>query len=119
MGGGSAVTDTVGTGASAAGAVSAAAAGTLIVALHLGRGEPLASPQEGHDYFVREAKADGVTPVELGAAFEAARKAGEEPYRDVIHPNATGQRIIATTLLPVIEAAVRGATTTTTTRGTR
>ena len=90
----------------------------VIVALHLGRDEPLASPQEGHDYFVREAKADGVRPVELGAAFEAARKSGEEPYRDNIHPNATGQRIIATTLLPVIEGAVRGAATTTT-PGTR
>jgi hypothetical protein len=89
----------------------------VIVALHLERAERLTSPQEGHDYFVREAKADGVTPVELGAAFEAARKAGEEPYRDNIHPNVAGQRIIATTLLPVIEAEVGGAATTR--RGTR
>lgn len=62
-----------------------------------------------------------MTPVELGAAFEAARKAGEQPYRDFIHPNATGQRIIATTLLPVIEEEIRAGAPrpATTTRGTR
>jgi hypothetical protein len=81
----------------------------VIVAQHLERTETLASPLAGHEAIAQEARRDGVTPLELGVAFEQARRHGEDPYRpgDQIHPSVVGQREIATALLPVIEAAVR------------
>ncbi|MDB5321808.1 MAG: hypothetical protein JWN40_3439 [Phycisphaerales bacterium] len=81
----------------------------VIVAQHLERTETLASPLAGHEAIAQEARRDGVTPIELGIAFEQARRRGEDPYRqgDQIHPSVVGQREIAGALLPLIEAAVR------------
>jgi hypothetical protein len=79
----------------------------VIVAQHLERQETLASPLPGHDVIAQEARRDGVTPIELATAFEAARARGEDPYRDGIHPSIVGQREMAGALLPAIEAAVR------------
>ncbi len=88
--------------------MSRAAGAKVIVAQHLERTETLASPQEGHEAIGQEARRNGVTPIELGVAFEQARKRGEEPYRqgDHIHPSDVGQREIAGALLPAIEDLV-------------
>jgi len=40
--------------------------------------------------------------VQLGPAFADALKRGDNPYRDVIHPNALGQKIIADQLIEAI-----------------
>ena len=79
----------------------------VIVAQHLEQKETLASPLLGHEVIKHEAMQDGLTPIELGKAFAAARARGEEPYRDPIHPNPVGQREIAGALAPAIEAAVK------------
>jgi hypothetical protein len=79
----------------------------VIVAQHLERAETMASPLPGHEVIKAECLRDGITPIQLGAGFETARSHGEQPYRDSIHPNAAGQRIIAMTLLPVIESALQ------------
>jgi len=79
----------------------------VIVALHLSRDERMASPQEGHDYFVRQAKEAGVTPVELGISFESARQRAANPYLDHIHPNALGHALIADALLLRITSDLR------------
>jgi hypothetical protein len=79
----------------------------VLVAQYLERDETLASPLPGHDIIARESKNDGVEPIELGPAAAAARSQGENPYRDSIHPNDAGQRIIATTLLPAIEKSLQ------------
>ena len=85
----------------------------VIVALHLDRDEAQTGViKEGHDILRREAKNDGAMPVELGPPFALAlRGGGKLPYRDGIHPNENGQRMIATTLLPVIEAQLGGPST--------
>jgi lysophospholipase L1-like esterase len=90
-------------------ALARAGGAKVIVAQHLTRSETLASPQAGHEAIAQEARRDGVTPVELGVAFESARRRGEDPYRpgDDIHPSVVGQREIAGALLPAIETAVR------------
>lgn len=78
----------------------------VILAQHLAREETLSTPQPGHAEIAQTAQSAGLTPIQLGAAFDAARQAGQDPYRDIIHPNALGQRLIADTLLPVIESAL-------------
>jgi lysophospholipase L1-like esterase len=45
--------------------------------------------------------------IQLGPSFAQARQAGEQPYRDDIHPNEVGQRIIARTLMDWITAMIR------------
>jgi hypothetical protein len=84
----------------------------VILAQHLERAESLASPLPGHGVIADEARRDGLAPIELGAAFDAARRRGQQPYRDDIHPNDLGQAVIAEALLPAIERAVGAAPTT-------
>jgi hypothetical protein len=79
----------------------------VIVAQHLERAEKLASPLRGHEVIKAEVIKDGITPVELGKAYEAARAKGEQPYRDAIHPNPVGQRVMADTLVKAIEEVVK------------
>jgi lysophospholipase L1-like esterase len=43
----------------------------------------------------------------MGVAFDAARRRGEEAYRDTIHPNELGQRLMAEALVGPIEALAR------------
>jgi lysophospholipase L1-like esterase len=78
----------------------------VIVAQHLERDETLATPLFGYAQIAVTANDLGVTRVDLGPAFAAARAKGEDPYRDAIHPNEVGQRVMAEVLLPVIEKEV-------------
>ena len=43
-----------------------------------------------------------IDPIQLAPPFRAALDAGQNPYRDVIHPNPLGNRILADTLFPLI-----------------
>jgi hypothetical protein len=79
----------------------------VIVAQHLEREEKPASPLLGHELIKAEVTKDGLTPVELGQAYAAARAKGEHPYRDAIHPNPVGQKVMADTLVKAIEEVVK------------
>lgn len=78
----------------------------VLVAQHLERAETIDSPYPGHNVILHECLSDGITPIQLGPAFDAARRQGHDPYRDVIHPNNTGDQIIATTLQQAVEKAL-------------
>ena len=48
------------------------------------------------------AEESGATVVQLGPAEEASLRAGKNPWRDTVHPNAQGQRVIADVLREAI-----------------
>jgi lysophospholipase L1-like esterase len=81
-----------------------AANAKVLVALHLARDESLAAPDPGHHVITQEANRAGVPVVPLGPAFRAAR---EPLYRDQIHPNAAGQRVIGQTLAAAVQALLQ------------
>jgi len=83
----------------------------VIVAQHLEKTETMSAPLPGHDIIQSACLHDKITPIQFGPPFEAARAKGQQLYRDGIHPNATGQHIIAATLLPAIESAVKAPST--------
>ena len=57
----------------------------------------------GHDMIKETAESvPGVQILQLGPAFQAALSRGEQPYRDFLHPSATGQAIIARELADAI-----------------
>jgi lysophospholipase L1-like esterase len=70
-----------------------------------------------HDLIQWAARQSGVEPVEWHDQFVASMRAGQMPYRDYIHPNAVGSRIIAEALFPAVREALLQATTRPTTRG--
>jgi lysophospholipase L1-like esterase len=79
----------------------------VAVAEHLERQETFDQPKPGHARIADVAKSAGANVIQLGPAFEQARRAGEPPYRDHIHPNEVGQRIIAKVLADWIAAIER------------
>jgi lysophospholipase L1-like esterase len=86
---------------------AAAAAGAVaIVAQHLERSELGGAEARYHLLIASEAARCGARVVQLGPAFERAIAGGEQPYRDNIHPNARGQRLIANVAEPAILAAL-------------
>lgn len=44
----------------------------------------------------------GIVPTSLGPSFTASIRSGSNPYRDNIHPNSTGQQLIARSVLHTI-----------------
>ncbi len=75
----------------------------VVVAQHWDLDEQSGKPMgPGHEMIRKLATDLGATVVQLGPAFRAAREAGEEPMRDVIHPNTSGQRVIAEGLFDVL-----------------
>jgi hypothetical protein len=84
---------------------------TVAVAQHLEQGESLDNPQPGHDAIMQVARDGGARVIQLGPSFHQARRAGEQPYRDHIHPNPLGQRVIAQTLMDWIVANNQGSAT--------
>jgi lysophospholipase L1-like esterase len=89
-----------------------ASGATVIVAQHFEPQELTGALRPGHDRILQLAEAAGVRVVQLGPAEKAALDAGNNPYRDTIHPNDAGQRVIADALFgPVVEAiSARAAT---------
>jgi len=70
-----------------------------IVALHLTMKEQAGPLHPGHDALAQVAREEGATLIELGPRFKSAMSdGGPNPYRDDIHPDTRGQRIIAETL---------------------
>jgi lysophospholipase L1-like esterase len=99
-------------------ALASASGAKVAIAQHLERNESLDKPKPGHAAITQAARdaaaaanAD-VSIIQLGPSFEQARRvarggAAEQPYRDHIHPNELGQRIIAQTLMDWIVANMR------------
>ena len=84
----------------------------VIVAQYLVAAESPGATLPGFAVLGAEARRDGVEPVDLGKAFAEGKQHGEQLYRDPIHPNPDGQRVLCATLLPVIETARRDSITT-------
>lgn len=80
----------------------------VVVALHWERGELGGAEPSGLSRERALAEAAGARVVSLGPAFEAALEAGEEPYRDEIHPTPRGQELIAEALRGPLAAALGG-----------
>ncbi len=82
-----------------------ASGASVILAQYLKRSELENEPEIGFHEIARVAKELGIEPVQLGEAFAQALQAGSDPYRDGIHPNERGQRIIAEWLFDPIRRA--------------
>jgi hypothetical protein len=84
-----------------------AAGSEVFVALYLDRMEASTGRLEaGHDLLAARAEACGAKVVELGPLFQEALRRGEDPYRDSIHPNARGQRLIVQAIEPLVVPAI-------------
>ena len=67
---------------------------------------------EGHRMLRDVCESRGLTPVLLKDAFKASLAAGRDPYRDFLHPNEIGQRLLADVITPLVEAALARTATT-------
>jgi hypothetical protein len=84
----------------------------VLMVLHLDRREAQAEPFPGHYALRQAAESAGVSVLDLGPSFRAALQAGEQPYRDSIHLNDSGQAIVAREILTAlmsIDLAKQGA----------
>lgn len=88
-------------------AMARASGAKVIVAQHLEKTETMSALLPGHDIIKSACLKDRITPIQFGPPFETARTQGQQLYRDGIHPNAAGQRIIAVALLPAIESSLK------------
>lgn len=79
----------------------------VAMAEHLERNETMDRLLPGHTPIADAAKQAGANVIQLGPSFAQAAKAGIQAYRDHIHPNDAGQRIIAQTLMDWIVAMTR------------
>jgi len=85
----------------------------IMIAQHLEQTECGAAEWVGHAAIAGAARDVGIEPLQLGPAFEAALRQNRNPYRDKIHPNALGQKIIADVLFDQLKDALTAPTTTT------
>lgn len=74
----------------------------FLIALYPEKDEIQGDAKIGKRVFFELATEIKIQTIDLFDAFQTAIEAGEEPYRDNIHPNANGQRLIADSLFPVI-----------------
>ncbi len=74
----------------------------VLVAQHLTVQELEDGPEIGHEVIASVASDVGVPIIQLGPSFAAAIAAGETPFRDDIHLNAVGQRVMAEALAEAI-----------------
>lgn len=84
----------------------ARAGAEVLLVQHLERDEVLGERRPGYAEIKRLAEEMEVDRVDLGPSFAAAIESGRNPYKDIIHPNAEGQRLIADTLIGPIENAL-------------
>lgn len=59
---------------------------------------------KGHKEFRAICEKHGIAPIELRHAYRQAFDAGRDPYRDYIHPNASGQKAMADAIEPALES---------------
>ncbi|MEM9413943.1 MAG: SGNH/GDSL hydrolase family protein [Planctomycetota bacterium] len=74
----------------------------MVIVHHAEQAELTSAYQAGYSEIAEVADALGAELIEAGPTFQEAIEAGEAPYRDNIHPNAAGQRLLA----EVIQQAV-------------
>lgn len=74
----------------------------IVVAQHLVREELANGPFRGHGLIAEVARNNGIEPVQLGPGFAEALSNGTEVYRDGVHPNREGQRVIADVLVSAV-----------------
>lgn len=79
----------------------------VIVAQHLEQTEYGKPETEGHATLRKAAEEMGVNIVQLGDTFGPELKAGHAIYRDNIHPNAAGQKLMADAIYPAVDAAIK------------
>lgn len=85
------------------------AAGVPVVAVqHLTREELVAEPEPGHAAIAAVLAEAGVRTLQLGPALSVSLGTGDNPYRDRIHLNATGQRVLAEVLEEAVESLLDG-----------
>ena len=77
----------------------------VIVAQYPEQRELREGPLPGHGLIEATARQAGAEVVQLTPAFRDAVARGEQPYRDPLHPNATGQKLIADALLDLLIAS--------------
>ena len=75
----------------------------LVIAHHQERREIEQGMDEGFKYFKGLAEQYQLLFVEMGPAFEKQYHEGDSPYKDYIHPNALGQKIMSQTIYPILE----------------
>lgn len=86
---------------------SAQASGAhVVIAQHLETSEIQGVPDPGHAAIGRIARQMGVTVVQLGPAMAKSMDRGKNPYKDKIHPNAQGQKVICDVLFDAIKVEV-------------
>lgn len=75
----------------------------LVIVQHLKRDEVEGEPLPGYDAFHSIAESRGVHRFDLGPALANCLAEGHEPYRDEIHLNALGQRLMCEELIAALE----------------
>ncbi|HWB19020.1 MAG TPA: SGNH/GDSL hydrolase family protein [Phycisphaerales bacterium] len=66
----------------------------VVVFLHFERDESIDNPYPGHDDLQKAVQSCGVEVRQLGPAFRKEIELGHNPYRDSIHPNDVGQKVM-------------------------
>ena len=67
----------------------------VVVFQHLEQREAQGTPDEGYVLLKSAVEESGVPVVPLGPVFALQLKTGPSPYRDTIHPNELGQKLLA------------------------
>lgn len=70
----------------------------MVILQHATRDELGEGYDPGHDAIGELARRMGVPTIDLAGSFQSAMDAGQSVYRDNIHPNTQGQRVIAEVL---------------------
>ncbi len=76
----------------------------IAVIQHADREEAGDEWKPGHDWISFAVKEAGVDVWDVRSSFRAAMESGQSPYRDNIHPNPLGQKLLADVMYEVVSA---------------